>query len=583
MQTLLKQPEVLGAAKRVIRCAIYTRVSTEDQAAKDFNSLDAQRKYCERFIASQEGWQLAQVYDDPGYSAKNLNRPGMQRLLGDIGQGLVDVLVLYRHDRLTRDQQDSIRLFAVCAKHGVKIYADGRLLDMEDPDGWFVNNLSVLLAQRERLVTVKRTRNKVAETRRIGKWTGGHIPLGYDNVPKKGLQINPVEAEQVNFMFATYLQAQSLDKALPLLNGRYQTKRWTTEKGITLGGRQFSKTTFVSILKNPIYTGQLTTDNGLVLGQHEAIVDQATFDRVQRTLAGNTQRRKSVTSNRYHFLLLGLTRCAVCGSRMTHYHAQGRNNKTYRYYKCSKAQHGGSQACPYGKVPASVLEASIVERLEELAQRPELLDKALEKSRAMVNERMPKLAKELRALEAEARKEKQDAESLMAAMVMNGLAGNPLVAGKLNDLAESAKQKEAKMNAIREEMATCLAQAPDPAELRQGLAAFGQAFQHLDPEDQGRMIRLVIQEVAFDGQNRTITTSLRPLGTANGGSIETHLQSVSQVWLPDTPSSSEGPKLPDLLRQRWPLDGPPIDDVYSFQLVKDGPNGLRMVREGVAA
>ena len=541
MQTLPKKPEVTGIAQKAVRCAIYTRVSTHEQSKGNYSSLTAQRAICERQIAmrAEQGWfALPEQYEDSGFSGKNLERPAVRRLIADTLTGKIDIIVSYKFDRMFRNLQQQLELTEKLGRLGVRFFADGNLLELTTPAGFMSNTVMGAAAQMERMITSQRTKDKMQEMRKKGIWTGGHIPLGYDRNEQKKLVVNPKEAVQLRDIFDIYLRTQSADKTLTLIS-QYRSKHWVSEEGREVGGKPFTKNMLLYTLRNSFYLGLLTSAEGLVKGQHEAIIDQQIFDRVQKTLAGNRQRHKSVTSNKHHFLLMGLTRCAICGSRMTHYHAYGRNGKPYRYYKCSKAQHGGPLACPLGRVPAGQLEANVLGRLEELAESPELITRALKKAQAVVNERLPKLTKELRALEAEGKKEKHDADGLMAAMMKNGLSGNALVTGKLNDLAESAKVREAKMSAVKEEIQNCLAQAPDPVALRLALANFGQAFKNLGPEDQARMIRLAVKEVVFDGQNKTITTSLRPLGTANGGSIVTPLQSVSQRWLPDLDSNQE--------------------------------------------
>lgn len=238
---------------KLANCAIYSRVSTEEQAKGDYSSTDAQLDACLRFIKRQheKGWRhYPKTYCDPGVSGKTLNRPAIQELLKDIKAGLIQIVVIYKLDRISRDHKDSVWLLEFFKEHKVDLYESEKKVDFEDPEGWFTNSLLMILAQRERMVTSKRTTDKTQEARLHGFWTGGHIPLGYDKAGKRELVPNRKEAKLVRLIFKTYLELQSLDQAMKVINAKHETKQWVTEGGRNLGGRKFAKTTLFHILKN---------------------------------------------------------------------------------------------------------------------------------------------------------------------------------------------------------------------------------------------------------------------------------------------------------------------------------------------
>src|SRR5215216_4484595 len=281
---------------RSLRCAIYTRKSTEHGLDQEFNSLDAQREACEAYIKSQasQGWKaLPQHYDDPAYSGGNLERPALKQLLTDIEAGRIDVVVVYKIDRLTRSLADFAKLVEAFDAKSISFVAVTQQFNTTTSMGRLTLNVLLSFAQFERELSSERVRDKVAASRRKGKWTGGTVPLGYDARNKK-LVINKAEAETVRTIFRLYLEQKSFSKLVVELDLRkIVTKRRETKITKYQGGIPFSYGPLAYFLKNRIYIGETHHAGKWFKGEHEAILDRPTFERVQELLKSNTVKRRT--------------------------------------------------------------------------------------------------------------------------------------------------------------------------------------------------------------------------------------------------------------------------------------------------
>src|SRR6266480_2450530 len=281
--------------RKVLRCAIYTRKSTEHGLEQEFNSLDAQRDACEAYIKSQasQSWRaLPQHYDDPAYSGGNLERPALKKLLADIEAGRIDVVVVYKIDRLTRSLADFAKLVEAFDARSISFVAVTQQFNTTTSMGRLTLNVLLSFAQFERELSSERVRDKIAASRRKGKWTGGSVPLGYDARDKK-LVINKAEAETVRTIFDRYLELQSFSKLVTDLDRRgIVTKRRDTKVPKYRGGIPFTYGPLAYFLKNRVYVGEVHHRGKRFEGEHEAIIDRATFDRVQELLKSKAWGRK---------------------------------------------------------------------------------------------------------------------------------------------------------------------------------------------------------------------------------------------------------------------------------------------------
>lgn len=371
------------AAATHCRVAIYTRKSVPEGLEQEFNSLDAQRQSIEHYVASQEaeGWvALPEHYDDGGYTGATTKRPAFQRLLQDIKADGVDVVAVYKIDRLSRSLADFAQLMDLFDRHGVTFVSVTQQFNSTSSMGRFTLNIMASFAEFERDMIAERTRDKVLASRRRGMWTGGRPILGYD-IEDKRLVVNEVEAGRVRAIFALYQEAGSLLATAQELGHRdWRTKTWTNGAGTLVSGGTFTKGTLHTLLTNPLYIGKLRAGDDLCNGQHEAIVDEETWDAVHEQLAAQAvqqpERRRPWRPNKNGGLLQGLVRCAVCGSPFS-YHYTSKAKGRYSYMVCAKALREGAAACPGSRVAAGEFEQFVVERIRDMGRDPAVLDATL--------------------------------------------------------------------------------------------------------------------------------------------------------------------------------------------------------------
>jgi site-specific DNA recombinase len=344
------------------RCAIYTRKSTEEGLEQDFNSLHAQREACEAFIKSQhhEGWRaLPQDFDDGGYSGGTLERPALTRLLGAARAGEVEIVVVYKVDRLTRSLADFARIAELFDACGVSFVSVTQQFNTTSSMGRL--NLHVILsfAQYEREVTGERIRDKIAASRKKGLWMGGVVPLGYD-AKDRNLVINAAEAETVGTLFRLYRElgtVRRLKEAADRL--RLATKRRHQSSGRVTGGVSFTRGHLYCLLSSPVYVGEVTHKGARYPGRHAAIIDREVFDAVQRQLAGNAASRHFNTNAKAPSLLTGLVHDET-GDRLWPTHANKRGRR-FRYYISKRLMHPTSPTTDGWRLPARELEVAVLQ------------------------------------------------------------------------------------------------------------------------------------------------------------------------------------------------------------------------------
>jgi site-specific DNA recombinase len=282
-----------GKAISIRRCAIYTRKSSEEGLEQDFNSLHAQREACEAFIRSQagEGWRLISIaYDDGGLSGGTMERPALKHLLADISSGGIDVVVVYKVDRLTRSLADFAKMVEVFDAHGVSFVAVTQQFNTTTSMGRLTLNVLLSFAQFEREVTGERIRDKIAASRRKGLWMGGVPPLGYD-VRGRCLIVNEPEAATVKLIYQLYVRLGSVRLLKHELDRRgVISKVRVSRKGSTSGGLPFSRGALYELLANPVYVGQVRHRKQVHPGQHTPILERSLWEKVQHRLRGHAAR-----------------------------------------------------------------------------------------------------------------------------------------------------------------------------------------------------------------------------------------------------------------------------------------------------
>jgi site-specific DNA recombinase len=351
-----------------VRCAIYTRVSTEQGLDQEFNSLDAQYEAASAYIKSQAhaGWTLIRSrYDDGGYSGGSTDRPDLQKLLDDIRSRKIDVIVVYKVDRLTRSLADFAKLVELFDAHGVSFVSVTQQFNTTTSMGRLTLNVLLSFAQFEREVTSERIRDKIAASKRKGIWVGGNLPLGYEMKDGK-IAVVEEEAEQVRLIFRRYLELGSVNELVRDLRERnIRTKSKKLSTGATRGGIPFGRGALYYLLSNHFYIGEVKYKNEILPGEQPPILDRALFEAVrQKSLAQWSHR--TLVRNKSDHLLAGLL-FDDAGYRMVPTHAT-KAGVRYRYYVASPVLHGEAKTASAGsvaRVPAADIEDTVIKSLKE--------------------------------------------------------------------------------------------------------------------------------------------------------------------------------------------------------------------------
>jgi DNA invertase Pin-like site-specific DNA recombinase len=358
------------------RCAVYCRVSSDERLDQEFNSIDAQKEAGQAYIASQrsEGWiPVADDYDDPGFSGGNTERPALKHLLADIERGLIDIVVLYKIDRLTRSLADFSKMVEVFERNRVSFVSVTQQFNTTTSMGRLMLNVLLSFAQFEREVTGERIRDKISAAKRKGMWMGGVPPLGYD-VENRLLVINETEAAVVRRIFEEMLTNGSPTQiAATLTTEGITTKAWTTQGGHTRSGARIDKKYLHKLLRNRIYLGELSHKGNWYPGAHPAIIDHGLWGRVHEILAkdGHARSVETTIRSRTDSLLRGLL-YAPTGERM--YPTYSRNGgRTYHYYVSRSESRFGAAGRTYQRIPAGEVEGAAVAQIKSLLASPEAI------------------------------------------------------------------------------------------------------------------------------------------------------------------------------------------------------------------
>ncbi|OQZ07349.1 MAG: recombinase [Planctomycetes bacterium UTPLA1] len=363
------------ALKRRLRCAVYTRKSTDEGLDQEYNSIDAQRDAGHAYIASQraEGWiPVADDYDDPGYSGGNMDRPALKRLLADIEADKIDIVVVYKIDRLTRSLTDFSRMVEVFERQGVSFVSVTQQFNTTTSMGRLMLNILLSFAQFEREVTGERIRDKIAASKRKGMWMGGVPPLGYD-VENRRLVPNERETKIIRHIFQRFVELGSstlLVKELRL--DGVTSKAWVAQNGRVHEGKPIDKSLIYNILSNRVYLGEIRHRELWYPGEHPPIIERKVWDAAQAILGQNPRVRGNNTRARVPFLLKGILEGSD-GRALTPWFTRKKNGRIYRYYLPVREnkEHAGASGLP--RLPAAELEAAVLEQMRRILRAPDMV------------------------------------------------------------------------------------------------------------------------------------------------------------------------------------------------------------------
>ena len=349
---------------KTINCAIYTRKSTDEGLEMDFNTLDAQREACEAYIASQrgEGWRaIKQKYDDGGFSGGSMERPALKRLMQDIKAGQVDIVVVYKIDRLTRSLMDFAKLVDVFDAHSVTFVSVTQSFNTTTSMGRLTLNVLLSFAQFEREVTAERIRDKFRASRMKGMWMGGYPPFGY-RIENRKLLVEEDHAEQVRWIFGRFLE----------IGSGTQLAREVAERKIrTSRGTVIDKKSIYRMLNNRTYIGEVVHKGNSYPGEHDAIIDRDVWDKVHSILRESPRKRAARTRADTPALLKGLL-FGPDGAAFSPTHTR-KGGRLYRYYVSQTVLKHGAGSCSVGRMPAGEIEAAVIDQLRAVFRQPEIV------------------------------------------------------------------------------------------------------------------------------------------------------------------------------------------------------------------
>lgn len=527
-----KSTAATASATPIVRVAIYTRKSTnKGLETSDFSSIDLQREAAEAYVKSQagNGWvALPERFDDGGWSGGDVERPALQRILRLVEERKVDVIVVYKLDRLSRSLHDFTKLIELFQSRGVSFASVSESFSTASSTGRLLVNILMSFAQHERELIRERTAAKAGAARRRGMWIGGFPALGYDVAAKGGkLEINDAEAEVVRTAFSTYSARRSLLATAADLNKRgFRTKTFESRGGRRHGGREWDKGSVAKLVSNPLYIGRVVHKGEEFPGEHPAIIDDGTWNAVQeiRRANGRNDGGAARGPNRYGTLLKGLVRCKACACWMTNAFTV-RRGKRYAFYVCLGAQKKGWATCPSKSVPTGEMDRFVIGKIAAIGRDPHLQSEVAAQARRIQTADVERLQAEHIA----ARRELKSASGALARQLGSARPAEVDAAGANPETEDLRHKVEALAHRVEElgvRIAATKKRTIDSDDVARALVKFDEVFEALNTAERARLLALILERIDYHGGESTIDLVFRPGGfeaiTAdkNGSEIE---------------------------------------------------------------
>jgi site-specific DNA recombinase len=499
------------------RCAIYARVSTTMGLEQDFNSLDAQREACLAYIQQQPGWVLVEKrYEDGGFTGANIERPAFTRLLQDVDAGLIDVIVVYKIDRLSRSLLDFAKVIERLAAVGASFVSVTQNFSTADAVGRLTMNLLMTFAEFERSLISERTRDKIVGARRRGKWTGGTVPFGYVAKEKK-LIVHETEALVVREAFTLFLQHRQVAAVARLLNEKGLQARSSTR-----GSRRGNRWTTAAVdrmLRNPTYAGFAKCQDRLYAAEYAGLVEEASYRAVQqilqgprRSLAANDQdvppHRRRMTSINPAYALRGLLRCGVCNMAMSPSSTK-RGNRTHRYYRCTTRDKHGKESCAARPLPAGAIEDLVAERLSEAVADPSFVKEVDRALRARIEGQRQTLAKLGAALPEQIAQASRSVSKLADDVSQLEGAAREVMGRKLQEEAERLAALERQLEDLDQQQAGLQAAVGEAQWMLDALRDFRTVWESMTLENRGRLLRALVAQIRVNEEAGVVEMELQ--------------------------------------------------------------------------
>ena len=495
------------SSKDVVKVGVYTRVSTDEQTRRDYNSLESQLDICRAYIRMQEheGWVEVRHYEDGGYSAKDLKRPAMQELLFDMKQGLIDCIVVYRIDRLTRSLRDFVEVWDLLEKYDVNFVSTSQNFDTTNAMGRLFLNVLLSFASYERELTSERVKDKALARAQKGLWNGGWVPLGYQqDLEKKSLVIDPDESVIIKKLFKAAKKLKSPAMVADELNKEGYTTKLRTIKRRSgelkkVGGKLIIGAYVSRVVMNPIYAGMIRSNDEKFEGQHPAIITQKLWDEANK--AFNDEKDPSfstVPKNKHEVLLKSLVTCGHCGHALTP-KAGGRKMKdgsARTYLTCTTVtKEGRHSPCDLRSIPALPFEEFVIEVIGQIGKHPKIIKKTMraseiekKKSIRPLKSKLSKLKKELaettRSLRHYLDLAKKGEEHLASVLM-----------GEAEELAKTKHMQEREIEKVKMEINFRERVIVDEKTVSESLLQFREVVDGLEFEERKELIELLVKDI----------------------------------------------------------------------------------------
>jgi len=485
------------------RCYVYVRLSTEDQHRRaEYSSLESQEKVCKAYIASQEpnGWKYVTSIKDLS-SGGNTDRPGLNGLIEIIKQDKVDVVVTTKMDRLTRNIKDFWTLYEIMQEHDCQFVCATQELNSTTAHGRFFINILMSFAEFELETIRERTRAKMLSQAEEGLWHGGRAPFGYERHKEQKCLLIPhkTEATVVKKIFDLFVKLGSPAAVAKEINSMgYRTK--SKKKG------KFSKWSITYILSNRLYIGKTTFGGQEFKGKHKPLVTAKRFNHVQKMMEKNKRTRTVPAQNKYDFRLKGLLKCGDCGSMMTPSPAK---SGRYLYYRCTRVSKFSKEECKVRKIGARAIEDAVVNKLCEIGTDEAVIKEAVRKANKASTTNSKTKTKELNGLKRELRPVQKSIDNMVKYVEKHGDLPKSM-SDRLPDLENRKDQLEEHIQRLEFEIGQLKDYQIDTELLTKTLRDFRAVYNELTPEEQTRLLQLMVQEVVL-GED-TLKISVFPLG-----------------------------------------------------------------------
>lgn len=501
--------KTVSEARKPVRCAIYTRVSTDEQAKGQYSSLKAQRDICQNYIAvhKEDSWVPAGYFEDSGYSGKNMERPGIRTLLAEINAGNIDIVVAYKIDRVTRSLRDFYEFWEHLEQHHVGFASATQSFDTSSSMGMLMLNILLSFGQYERELASERTSDKLSERAKKGKWNGGWVPLGYE-YDKKEQKLNPHpdEAKFVKDIFELTVKFRNATAVAHELNkmGIRTRKRTLIRKDGSekvVGEKRFIGDRVKGIIRNPIYRGVIRHDTSDFDGEHKGLVSEKLWDAANEALKPQKRQRVQMRDKHVH-LLKGLLKCGHCGTSLTPYPAgkKDKNGNPYLYYTCTHVvKEGGEAPCSVRSLPAREFEDLILGFIGELAKHPAMIKETLAASTDAQMKSVRPLKTKLAALQKTHKNVADAVRTCIESAKAKGAEkiGEEFIA-EAEKLAVEKNNIEHEINMLRVQIDQKERVVANEQIIADGLCRFNELRKHLPAEDQKELVRMFIYEVTVN-------------------------------------------------------------------------------------